>query len=134
MPQVKSKTLSWRSMPYFLIGDYWVLGLGLLVVMSLVKLYWHTEAATKVVIHQGSAIYGTYSLAQQRTLEIQGPKGISVVEIRMGRVRFLASPCANHYCVHQGWLDHAGQAAICLPNRVSIELQGDQVSYDTLTY
>jgi hypothetical protein len=36
--------------------------------------------------------------------------------------------------VRQGWLTLAGDAAICLPNEVSVELIGERRPYDGLAY
>ena len=117
-----------------LLGDYLVIALGLLLVVYLFKTLWHSEHAAKLQIRQGNQIVATLSLNQDRLIDVTGPLGVSKIEIKQGKVRFLSSPCANQYCVHQGWLHHAGQAAICLPNRVSLELLGTQKSYDSLNY
>ena len=118
----------------FLLGDYLVISLGLLLVVYLFKTLWHSEHAAKLQLRQGNQIVATLSLNQDRLIDVTGPLGVSKIEIKQGKVRFLSSPCANQYCVHQGWLHHAGQAAICLPNRVSLELLGTQKSYDSLNY
>ena len=117
-----------------LLGDYLVIALGLLLVVYLFKTLWHSEHAAKLQLRQGNQIVATLSLNQDRLMDVTGPLGVSKIEIKQGKVRFLSSPCANQYCVHQGWLHHAGQAAICLPNRVSLELLGTQKSYDSLNY
>ncbi len=118
----------------FLLGDYLVISLGLLLVVYLFKTLWHSEHAAKIQVRQGNQIVATLSLNQDRLMDVVGPLGISKIEIKQGKVRFLSSPCTNQYCVHQGWLYHEGQAAICLPNRVSLELLGSQKSYDSLNY
>ena len=117
-----------------LLGDYLIIALGLLLVVYLFKTLWHSEHAAKLQLRQGNQIVATLSLNQDRLIDVAGPLGVSKIEIKQGKVRFLSSPCANQYCVHQGWLHHAGQAAICLPNRVSLELLGTQKSYDSLNY
>ena len=125
---------NWRSFPKPLPGDWLLLLAALLAVGLLFATLWHPEHAAKLRIRSGDAVYATYSLDQDRTLEIHGPLGVSRIVIRQGKVRFLSSPCSNQYCVHQGWLEHAGQVAICLPNRVSLELLGGEKAYDSLNY
>jgi hypothetical protein len=119
---------------HLLLGDYLVVLLGLVLVVYLFKTLWHAEHAAKLQIRQGEQVFATLSLNQDRVVEITGPLGTSTIEIKQGKVRFVSSPCANQYCVHQGWLHRAGQAAICLPNRVSLELLGAQKFYDSLNY
>lgn len=119
---------------HLLYGDYLVVLLGLMLVLHLFKSLWHAEHAAKLQIRQGDQVFATLSLDQDRVVEIAGPLGMSRIEIKQGKARFLSSPCSNQYCVHQGWLHHSGQAAICLPNRISLELLGAQKSYDSLNY
>lgn len=119
---------------YLLLGDYLVVLLGLVLVVYLFKSLWHTEHAAKLQIRQGDKVFATFSLNQDRTIDVAGPLGNSRIVIQQGTARFLESPCSNQYCVHQGWLSHVGQAAICLPNRVSLELLGADKPYDSLNY
>lgn len=107
---------------------------SLLCVFYLFKTLWTTEHAAKVQIRLADKIYGTYSLNQQREIHIHGKLGDAVISISQGKVRFAKSPCHTQYCVHQGWLTRAGQAAICLPNQISLELLGETKPYDSLNY
>ena len=117
-----------------LIGDYFVMIAGAILVAFLFAKLWSFEPAAKLRIRQGDQIIGTYSLNQTRELNIHGPLGESKIMIQSGKVRFISSPCHNQYCVHQGWLKRAGQAAICIPNQVSLELLGAKKTYDSLNY
>ncbi len=123
-----------RSFPKLLIGDWLVIAIGLILVVSLFQSLWHSEHAAKLRIRQGDTIYATLSLNQEKTLDVHGPLGDSRIVIHHGQVRFERSPCPNQYCVHQGWLKRAGQVAICLPNQVSLELLGGEKTYDSLNY
>ncbi len=117
-----------------LLGDVLVILVGLIVVAYLIKSLWHNEQAAKLQIRLGDKIYSTYSLDQNRTIDLQGPIGITRIVIADGRARFASSPCPNQYCVHQGWLSHKGQAAFCLPNQVSLELLSGEKPFDSLNY
>lgn len=110
-----------------------MLALGLLVVFGLFAKLWNNQPAGKVRIRVGDKVYATLSLNQERSMEIMGALGVSQVVIAQGKVRFKQAPCGNQYCVHQGWLSHTGQAAVCLPNRVSLELLGEK-RFDSLNY
>jgi len=119
---------------YFLPGDFVVLLSAILGVLYLFHTLWSSEQATKVQIRLDDKIYATYSLNQTREVHVQGKLGESVINIAQGKVRFVKSPCQGQYCVHQAWLSHAGQSAICLPNQVSLELLGATKPYDSLNY
>ena len=115
-------------------GDWLVILLSLASVAILFKTQWDSAPANKVQIRAADTIIGTYSLNQLRDIHVHGPLGDSVIRIQHGQARFIASPCQSQYCVHQGWLKRAGQAAICLPNHVSLELLGEKKLYDSLNY
>ena len=123
-----------KSFPELLPGDWLIMGLALALVAALFTTLWQPQHAAKLQIRDHHGIYGTYSLAQDRNIDVPGPLGLSHIFIRQGRVRFSLSPCRNQYCVHQGWLSHVGEVAICLPNQVSLELLGGEKLYDSLNY
>ncbi len=117
-----------------LLGDWLVLVLAaLLVYLSFVS-FWQNTAAAKVQISVADKVYATYSLNQAREIHVRGPLGEAVIQIAKGKARFAKSPCTSQYCVHQGWLNKAGQVAICIPNQISLELVGEAKPYDTLNY
>lgn len=117
-----------------LIGDWLVIIASILAVIFMFQQFWSNEQASKLKIRQGDKVIGTYDLNQIRELHIHGPLGESIIAISNGQARFKQSPCPNQYCVHQGWLSHAGQVAICLPNQISLQLIGAKTQYDSLNY
>lgn len=117
-----------------LLGDYIIILVGIVISIYLFNTLWQTAPATKIQIRQGKQIVGTYSLNQTRDIEVNGAIGHAHIRIANGKVRFMSAPCTNQYCVHQGWLNRAGQAAICLPNQLSIALLGPQQPIDTISY
>jgi hypothetical protein len=63
---------------------------------------------------------------ESRVLEIPGDLGTSRVEVDpRGGVRFLDSPCPQQLCRTLGRIAHAGEAVVCVPNRVLLELEGE---------
>jgi hypothetical protein len=117
-----------------LVGDWLVIFAGMLAVIFMFQQFWSFAPASKLNIRQGDKIIGTYDLNQSRELHIKGPLGESIIVINNGQARFKQSPCNNQYCVHQGWLSHAGQVAICIPNQISLQLAGAKKTYDSLNY
>lgn len=116
-------------------GDWLTLLLAILLIAGLIPLAWQQERAARVRVYQDGKVFGEYDLAVPRRIETSGPLGITVVEIASGQVRIARDPSPRQYCVRAGWLSEAGQAAICLPNRTSIELVGSQANpYDSLAY
>ena len=44
--------------------------------------------------------------------------------VQDGAIAFIRSDCPDKYCIRGGYLRHPGQAAVCLPNRVSVYITG----------
>ncbi len=111
------------------LGDWGVALLGLAVIVALAT---QAPALTgRVVIRQAGQIFMEGDARLNQTVRVPGPLGVTVVEIRAGRVRVAADPSPRQICVRQGWLK-AGETAVCLPNRVSVEW--GQLGYDSLGY
>jgi len=117
-----------------LLGDWLVMAASIFAVTVMFQQFWSLAPASQLKIRQGNKVVGIYDLSQTRELHIKGPIGESIIVINNGQARFKQSPCPNQYCVHQGWLSHAGQVAICLPNQVSLQLLGAKSTYDSLNY
>jgi len=119
---------------HMLIGDWLTIIFSVMLTVYLFQTLWSHEHASKVQIRIGDKLHAAYDLNQQRDIKVHGAIGDAVIHISQGKVRFSKSPCHNQYCVHQGWLTRSGQAAICLPNQISLELIGEQKPYDSLNY
>ncbi|OYY49511.1 MAG: hypothetical protein B7Y48_06055 [Methylophilales bacterium 28-44-11] len=130
----KSVFAHFSNFPKPLLGDWCVILLSLALILWSFSTLWSQQPAATLRIRMGNVVLGEYSLMQTKTLSVNGPMGKSIIEIAQGKVRFKQSPCHNQYCVHQGWLARAHQAAICIPNQISIELMGASPAFDTLNY
>ena len=115
-------------------GDWLVLVLALALVAVLSGRYWGESgpAATVRIAAAGQADI-ELPLSAERRLTVHGPLGDSVIEIKDGRVRFVSSPCRGQQCVHTGWLARAGELAACLPNRITVNVQG-QRRFDSINF
>lgn len=115
-------------------GDWLTLVLGCALVASLVVTFWSGAHGDTLLIRAQGKIYEQVSLRRAHTYSVPGPLGITLVEIQPGRARIARDPSPRQLCVKQGWLSHAGEAALCLPNQVSIEIRGKARAYDSLAY
>lgn len=123
---------SWRLLKW---GDALCI-VVLLAAWSLLTVWsWTQPQATRVRIYQAGKVFAELDLQASHTLHVTGPLGDTVIEVAMGRARIVRDPSPRQYCVQAGWLQQAGQSAICLPNQTSIELIGNQPRpYDSLSY
>jgi hypothetical protein len=116
-------------------ADVVVLVLGAAVVGAAWASLWPTGgAAESVHVTRPGGPPLELALDTDRRIDVQGSRGISTLEVRDRRVRFVDSPCNGRYCVHAGWLDAAGQVAACLPNGVVAEVRGSDRRFDAVSF
>jgi len=115
-------------------GDYLTLLTGALCVVLLTLKLWHGGIADTAVIRSGGKVFREVPLSRDQQIEVPGPLGTSIITIEKLRARISSDPSPRQYCVRQGWLQQAGEIAVCLPNQVSVELTGGAKKYDSLNY
>lgn len=106
-------------------GDLLAIAVAAAVVGILFARYWQAPVtARQFELRVAGQVIGRHALDRDQQIRVDGRMGASVLKVEGGRVRFLSSPCRNQVCVRSGWLSHGGDAAACLPNRVSLSLEG----------
>jgi hypothetical protein len=114
------------------LGDFAVLFLAVAVtVFCAVRIYGSSVSSLQLIIH-GEAFNSVsgvgqetwiYPLNETVQLDIPGPLGNTVVELKDGRARVISSPCTNQSCVASGAIHSRGQWIACLPNRVFVSVE-----------
>lgn len=116
-------------------GDWLVLAMAALLLATLYSALWVDGGrGSEARILVDGKPWARLDLFQNQYLDVPGRLGISRITVRDGAVRFVDSPCPTHACVHQGWLKDGGEVAVCLPNRVSVEVVGDNPRFDSITF
>ncbi len=74
------------------------------------------------------------SLKTEEIMEFSGENGIILtVSFSPGGARVVSSSCPDKICVRTGLLKKAGDAAVCVPARFTLEILGKR-SQDAVTY
>lgn len=115
-------------------GDWLAILAGMMLVAYLFLTFWGGSKGTSLIIRSGGKIVEETDLTRNRNFEISGPLGTTLITVENHRVRVASDPSPRQYCVKQGWISRAGEAALCLPNQVSVELLGAVKHYDSLSY
>ncbi len=115
-------------------GDYLTLLAGMLFTVWISVTVWSGGVADTVLIRSGGKVFKEAPLSRDQQIEVPGPLGVSIITIEKRRARISSDPSPRQYCVRQGWLQQAGEIAVCLPNEVSVELTGGAKKYDSLNY
>lgn len=88
----------------------------------------------RAVIRRDGKVVAEVMLAVHKRIEVQGPLGTSIVEIEPGRARIASDPGLKQLCVQQGWLERANATALCLPNRISLQVLSKHHRHDSIGY
>ena len=78
-----------------------------------------------VVIEVDQKRVARYSLSKDRITHVEGPLGMTEIEIRDGKARILRSPCKLKVCIKSGYIQYADRISVCLPNRVVVRVEGN---------
>lgn len=62
---------------------------------------------------------------KHQVIEVEGPLGVTTVEVDGLRAHVVSSPCPDKICVRMGWLSRPGDYSACLPNKVLAEIIDD---------
>ena len=82
-----------------------------------------------LIIKIDNQIYGTYSLEENQTININNT---NTCVIEDGKVYMKEANCRDLICIHTKAIDKKGGSIVCLPNRIVLEIQGED-SIDTIT-
>lgn len=103
-------------------GDLMVIGILFLLSLSGLPLLWRRPGSGRSCVVSSAAGRAVISLSRDTSLVLTGPVGSTTVEIRDGRARISDSDCRHRRCVRMGWVKQPGEIAVCLPNRVVVEI------------
>ena len=72
------------------------------------------------------AVYGTYRLDEEQTVEVETSCGRNVLRIEGGKVWVREADCPNHDCVEKGAIAKTGQIILCLPHKLSVTVVNEE--------
>ena len=112
-----------------------ILAAALIIVglaMSYILSFGQTVGSELLITCNGEK-FGSYSLYENKEIEIKQNDHINKVTINNGVVSMSFSDCHGQDCIHQGEITKSGETIICLPNKVVLEIEGGEKKYDTLS-
>ena len=82
------------------------------------------DGAGKVTVKVNGELKGTYSLAEDQTIEING--GTNILQIKNGKADMTEADCPDQLCVNQRAISRQGESFICLPHKVVVEVESSE--------
>ncbi len=112
----------------FTFGDAVLVFLVLAVAVTMIARPWGEKArgsAVEVVVEvNGKEAMRLPLTGGDGDYRVEGFRGSSLFRVEGGEVWMVDSACPDKLCVGMGHVREAGQAVVCLPNRVTLRLEG----------
>ena len=80
----------------------------------------------RVVVSINDEIVFVAPLNKDRHVALEGPLGVTVLEIKAGAARIISSPCTKKVCIHMGEVRRSGDLLACVPNHLVINIEGNE--------
>lgn len=109
----------------------WILAVVIVVIAAVILLFQFTRessGAGVVSVSVDGGIYGTYSLSEDQTVDINGTNRLI---IENGTARIEWADCPDQICVEHRAISREGESIICLPNQVVVSVvSGEEAELD----
>ena len=105
--------------------DIIVIALLLLIAVALLLAVTLTKkSGNLVVVEINGAVSNEYSLSIDGVFPLNG--GTNTLVIENGEAYLSYSNCPDHTCEKTGKIRYVGETIVCLPNKLSVTVQGEQ--------
>lgn len=113
------------------VGDWVIIASALALSVALAVWVWlpvRADEARVARVYRDSQLVAEIPLDEDGEYELHYEGQENVISVHEGRVSMAHANCPDGYCVRQGAISHGGEAIICLPHRLVIELYGVEES------
>ncbi len=86
------------------------------------------ETGTSAVVRIEGTVAARYSLLEDGVYPLNG--GTNILEIRDGVAWMREADCPDHICMQQGKINKTGQVITCLPNLLTVTIEGGEQLVD----
>ncbi len=100
-----------------------------------IGIYHYSNVGQFIRITRDGTVIGTYALEEDQLIPIEENSAtINVICISDGRAYMKEASCPDGLCIRQGAIEKEGQAIVCLPHKLVVEVYGeDEQEYDAVS-
>ena len=106
------------------LGDYLIVAVVVVLILLLFSRTFGLNGGERYIVITGVDFQEEYDPGEDRVVEVEGPLGTTRVIISDGEAWVEESPCRDKVCIRMGKVSRPGEEAICLPNRVVVQMRG----------
>lgn len=89
--------------------------------------------AANAVVRQNGAIIRSLPLGQDAQVVIDGGAGTNTIEIANGAASITHASCPDGVCMRMGHKSRTGEMLVCLPNNLTVTIEGAPSGIDAVT-
>ncbi|MBR0382587.1 MAG: NusG domain II-containing protein [Eubacterium sp.] len=86
-----------------------------------------------ITVTVDGAVYGSWSLNEDRKIRIREGDSINVIRIRKGEADMILADCPDQICVRHRPVSREGETIVCLPHKVVVTVAGSRETDSTQT-
>ena len=90
----------------------------------------HQDTGASVEVTVDGAIYGTYPLEKDQTIEVTEGEFHNVIRIEGGQAYMEEADCPDGYCKRPGTISRVNETIVCLPHKLVAEVESDGSTTD----
>lgn len=105
--------------------------IALLLALTAAAFLWvggRRTAGTAAVVRVGGKEIARYALSRPGEYSLNG--GTNLLQIQDGAAAIIDADCPDGLCIHQGKIRYNGQCVTCLPNRLTVTIEGGEDGVD----
>lgn len=133
MPMTHNKI---KKIPLVSRGDIIIIS-ALLAIAALIfalSLLSGGDNGAQAVVSVGGERAVSLPLAEDTEYTVTAEGHTNVIRIEGGEVFMLLANCPDGYCIEQGRISKTGEMIVCLPNRVTVTIEGAEEDFDAVAY
>ena len=100
------------------IASLLILSLTVLLLVGLTR-----KGGSRIVVTRDGEVIGEYSLDLDGVYTLNG--GTNILTVSGGVAYMSYSSCPDHVCENTGKVRYVGEMIVCLPNRLTLTVEGD---------
>ena len=103
------------------------------LLLSVLLYFWvsgRSDTGTSVAVRINGELVARYPLAVNGTYPLNG--GTNTLVIENGAAHMEDADCPDRLCVKQGSVSRSGQCITCLPNRITVTVEGGTPQVDSV--
>lgn len=123
-----SKKIKIKKSDILLLGGIIIVAV---VALIIIQFFVKKDGSIAIVKVDGEIQY-QLDLSKNTEITITGHGGSNTIAVTDGYVYMKDADCPDKICVNTGKINKSGETIVCLPHRITVEVEGKEAGYDSI--